>query len=213
MTDGVRITLLSDDPEMKPLPIRAQSMHFTWPEGAGTPQAIVMDGNVEIQHPQASVSAAHAEWDFNKGELVFSGNPVMNNDRVKGLHGEVMILNFEANTFEVRKVTAEEVPIQSTGASGPSSSLLPQRRRCARRWRPYRPHENDAAANKPSPGKQVLAQVDPDLRSVLMNASTEALVAQKAVLIKQLNKVLQSRKSMTPPPGKGLPSPKPRRPS
>lgn len=194
MTDGVRITLVSDDPALQPLPIRANIMRFTWPEGTDTPTAIIMEGNVEVQHPQASVKADRAEWDFEKGELVFTGNPIMNSDTVKGLRGNKMVINFNENYFDVIDMQAESsVPLRRPGTAGVPTETDPSMltQEDVKDWKGLVTIlKAQARAETPSPGRQIAAKLDPDIQGALMNATVDGLVGEKATLLKQLNNVL-----------------------
>lgn len=194
MADGVRITLISDDPALQPLPIRANVMRFNWPEGADTPTAITMEGNVEVQHPQASVKADRAEWDFEKGELVFTGNPIMNSDTVKGLRGNKMVINFKENYFDVMDMQAESVPLRREGGAVATAaadpSLLTQDD--VKDWTGLiTVLKGQAREETPSPGRQIASKLDPDIQRALVNATVDGLVAEKATLLKQLNKVIE----------------------
>ena len=96
MSDGVKITLRSDDPAKKPLPITARQVKFHWPEkGGNQPSRIVLEGKVVVDHPDANVRAEKAEWDFEKGILTFTGGPVMKSPKMPdGIEAEKVVLNF-----------------------------------------------------------------------------------------------------------------------
>ena len=197
MTDGVKIRLLSDDPDKKPLPIKAQTMKFTWKEGQSTPSMIVMDRNVEVNHPDAQITAGHAEWNFDSGEVVFTGDPVVNNDKIKGLRGEKMILNVKTNNFEVTRVRADQVPLQGMeggpGGGKGDASLL--REGDVKDWAALigslRAEANAADA---APGKQIVSQISADNRKLLMSVDTAVLLQRKGDIVKLVNSVLKSPK-------------------
>ncbi len=190
MSGGVDITLLSDDPEKKPLPIRAQTMHFSWEGESETPSRIEMVGNVVVNHPLAQISAERADWDFGKGVLVFTGNPVMNGASMKNARASKFTLNFEEGTWAAEDLQVEEVDTQnSSGAAADPSQL---RESDVSDWPGLiGTLKTQAAADAPSPGKRISALLDENLQAGLTNATTEALVGQKKVLTKQFNKVLQ----------------------
>lgn len=196
MTDGVKIRLLSDDPEKKPLPIKAQTMKFTWKEGQTTPSTIVMDRNVEVNHPDAQITAGHAEWNFESGELVFSGDPVVNNAKIKGLRGEKMMLNVKTNTFEVMRVRADQVPLQGIeggGAGAGDPSLL--REGDVKDWTALIGQlRAEAKAGDATPGKQIVSLISADNRQLLMSVDTAVLLQRKGDMVKLVNSVLKSPK-------------------
>lgn len=194
MTDGVRIRLLSDQPDTKPLPISARSMKFTWSEGKNVPDRILMEGDVQVNHPDASITADRAEWDFNSGALVFSGNPVVNNDRIKGLRGDRMTLNLKTNTFEVSRVRADQVPLQAGdaaagtgggGAGGLSESDITDWNGLIAVLR------EQGGAQTPSPGLRILSLLTQDERSLLMTLDTSVLLKRKGDMLKLINRLLR----------------------
>lgn len=190
MTEGVNITLLAEDGSQPPLPMRSYTMKFTWIEGSDTPSMITMEGSVEVNHPMGSVTAEKAVWDFAKEELVFTGNPVMNSEKVKGLRGSKMTINFRNNTFEVDDMEADKVPLRGMGDAGSDPSLLTSAD--VRNWAGLLDAlKAESKAEGTTPGKQVLGQLDKDVQSALRDMSTETLVKQSENLLKQLNKVLK----------------------
>lgn len=186
MTEGVRITLLSEDPNVEPLPIRARAMFFVWPEDSAQPTAITMKGNVEIQHPEATLTADEAEWDFKKGELVFSGNPVMNSERLKDMHGAEMVIDMEKKTFEVRDVYIKELPIGSPA----DPALLTEED--VTDWAGWlETLKGQASGEIPSPGRQLTAQLDPKLQTAMSSVPTENLVRQRKDVLDYVNAVIK----------------------
>ncbi|MCK5862219.1 MAG: hypothetical protein KAH38_07030, partial [Candidatus Hydrogenedentes bacterium] len=162
MSGGVRIRLDSEDTEVQSLPISANSMRFKWEEGRTTPTTIIMEGSVDVQHPDASITAERAEWNFDTGQLVFSGNPEVNNDRMKGLRGEKMSLNLKTNTFEVTQVRADQVPLQTPNASKSPASKDKINVQDITDWKQLIDAiKAQAQADAPSPGKQILSQMEP----------------------------------------------------
>jgi hypothetical protein len=196
MTDGVKIRLLSDDPDKKPLPIKAQAMKFTWKEGQSTPSTIVMDRNVEVNHADAQITAGHAEWNFDSGEVVFTGDPVVNNDKIKGLRGEKMILNVKTNNFEVTRVRADQVPLQGM-EGGPAGKGDPSllREGDVKDWAALITRlRAEAKTEGATPGKQIVSQISADNQKLLMSVDTAVLLQRKGDIVKLVNSVLKSPK-------------------
>lgn len=193
MTGGVRLKLLSDDPATKPLPVSAGSMKFTWKEGQSTPSTILMEQDVKVDHPQAAISAQRAEWNFETGDLVFSGSPVVNSEQLKGLRGEKMLLNLKNNTFEVLQVRADEVPLKAAegaGGNGPAPSQQLTSREIKDWTALVDAIKQQAAADGPSPGKQVMNQLNAQNQQLLMKMDTAVLVERKEDLLRLINSVL-----------------------
>jgi len=196
MTEGAKIRLLSDDPSKQPLPIKAQTMKFTWKEGQNTPTNIVMDRNVEVNHPDAQITAGHAEWNFDTGDVVFTGDPVVNNDKVKGLRGEKMMLNVKTNSFEVLRVRADKVPLQGIEA-GPGGKSDPSllREGDVKDWAALIGLlRNEAKAGDATPGKQIVSLISADNRQLLMSVDTAVLLQRKGDIVKLVNSVLKNPK-------------------
>lgn len=191
MSGGVRIRLLSDDPALAALPIHANTMRFTWVEGRTTPTTIIMEQNVRVEHPDASITAERAEWNFQTGELVFSGNPVVNSERLEGLRGEKMILNIEHNTFEVTRVRADQVPLQVSDAAAPRTPAEGIRARDITNWgQLIDTIKAQATADAPTPGRQLLAQMSEQNQQLLLTLDTDTLVARTEDMTRLLNSVL-----------------------
>lgn len=193
MSGGVRLKLLSDDPAAKDLPVSAGSMKFTWKEGQTTPSTILMESNVKVDHPQASITAQRAEWNFETGDLVFSGSPVVNSEQLKGLRGDKMLLNLKNNTFEVLQVRADEVPLKATEGAAATSSV-PGQQLTAREIKDWAglidSIKTEAVQDPPSPGKQVLNQLNVQNQQLLMKMDTAVLLERKEDLLRLINSVL-----------------------
>jgi len=196
MTGGVRIRLLSDDPALESLPIEANRMGFTWAEGRTTPSKIIMEGKVKVKHPDAEVTAGRAEWDFESGELLFSGDPVVNSERLKGLRGDRMILNLKTNTFEVSQVRADQVPLHGAGpAASGQGSAEEIRAGDVEDWgRLIEAIKKEAGSDAPSPGRQILSQMSAQNQQLLMQMDTSLLVERKEDILRLMNSILGNPK-------------------
>ena len=191
MTGGVRIRLLSDDPEMKALPIQANTMRFTWTEGRTTPTTIIMEQKVNVKHPDAAITADRAEWDFDTGVLVFSGSPEVNNDRLKGLRGEKMTLNLKTNTFEVSQVRADQVPLQTPEGAGKSAPKDSLRASDITDWKQLLDTiKMQAQTDEPSPGKQILSRMSAQNQQLLLALDTALLLERKEDILKLINDLI-----------------------
>ncbi len=192
MSGGVRIKLLSDDPATAPLPIQADKMLFSWTAGSTTPSTIVMEGSVEVHHPEASVKAKKAEWNFDSGLLVFSGNPEVNGERFKGLRLERMELNMKTSTFEGSRVRADQVPLQrSKSVDGGGTPVLAAGE--IRDWpRLIDAIKAEAQSQAPSPGRQILAQMTPENQQLLVHLDTAILLERKEDMMRLIGAILES---------------------
>ena len=194
LSDGVRITLKSDDPEKKPLPISANKMTFSYAgEGGSTPSRIVLEGSVAIEHPQATVHAEKADWDFEKGTLTFTGNPVINSPQIKEAQAEKVVLNFNEDRVEMYKARAKELPLRGAteGAEQDPSFLSEQD---IADWPAFIAKIKEQAADeKLSPGKRILGLMDEKVRNFLTTVPSETLLQDKSAVLKQINKVMANK--------------------
>lgn len=207
MTDGVRLTLTSKDASLAPLPIRAYTMKFEYAPDGSKPSKIVMEGNVEVQHAMGAITSEKADWDFDKGLLIFSGSPLLNSDKVKNLRGSEIIFNFKTNEFEVKNMSVAEANFDgfggAPGAAGSGDAVLSDA--AISDWVGFlKAIKTQAGADAPSPGKQIVGLLDKPAHSALMNTSAQDLAAKKGDVLKMLNKTLKSAKLYDPAAWKGV---------
>lgn len=187
MSGGVRIVLLSEDPAKGNLPIAANTITFEWAEGGGQPRLIILSGDVRIQHPEADITAGRAEWNFETGELVFTGNPKMNSPRAQNMQGEKMVLNMETGTFAVTGgVRIPEIDLGSMGggAAGGGGGALSDGE--VSDWAGL----VNALKQGGGPAGHITGLIDPENRKMLMDTPTELVVENRSRLLKQLNALL-----------------------
>ena len=199
LTDGVVIELLSDDASQPNLPIRANTITFEWKEGSSMPAKIKMDGNVDIKHPQGQIKAQHADWNLESGDLVFTGNPVMDSDTFKNLAAERIMINMETGAFSLEQTSVDKMPLKGTDGGGASSgggggAPLPGEMTEADVTDfegLINALKSQAKESGDNPGKQVMAQLNATVRGMLESQETSVLVGAKADVIKQLNAVIR----------------------
>jgi len=190
LTNGVAITLTSEDPDLAPLPIRASSMDFSYAEGATSPSVIRMNGNVLIAHPRAEVTANAAVWNMDTGEVVFTGNPAVNRGKPNQMLGSEIRINFKTEDFEITDARVDEYDPRQGDASAPAGLLTDGD---ITDWPGLiNTIKAQDEADTPSPGKRIVALIEPSLRGPLRNTPTDDLLELKDALLKQLNKVIRS---------------------
>lgn len=187
MSGGVRIVLLSDDEAKGNLPIAADKITFAWGEGS-QPKSIILTGNVRIQHPDADVTAEKAEWDFGSGQLVFTGNPVMNSPRAQNMKGDKMTFNMQKGTFAVTGVSISELPLNEMGGLGGAGGGAGLTEGDVSDW----PGLVNALKAGGGPASHITGMIDPENRKRLMETPTDLVVENKGVLIKQINTLMQA---------------------
>ena len=198
LTGGVVIELLSDDAAQPSLPIRANTITFEWTEGSSMPSKIKMDGNVDIKHPQGQIKAQHADWNLESGDLVFTGNPVMDSETFKNLAAERIMINMETGAFSLEQTSVDKMPLKGTDGGGASAGASGAPMPGDLTEADVTDFEGlinaikaEAKAEGDNPGKQIMAQLNPTVRGMLETQETSVLVGAKADVIKQINNVLR----------------------
>ncbi|MBI2425180.1 MAG: hypothetical protein HYV27_20305 [Candidatus Hydrogenedentes bacterium] len=192
ITDGLDIELHSNDPAKPSLPIKANHAKFVYAEGGKSPVRILLEGNVDIKHPTAKVMAQKADWDFESGNLTFTGNPVANTEQIQGLKCEKIVINTKDDTYQIFSGSAENIKLGSPDGGGGSSdpSLLTES--AVTDWKGFLTQlKRESAADQASPGKALVSKLDPKLQGALASMSVDQLLAAKGDILKNLNSVLK----------------------
>jgi hypothetical protein len=194
LTEGAKIVLFSSKDPSKRLPISANEIHFVWPAG-GDPTNMLLTGRVVVDHPQVYVKSEKADWDMVKSILTFTGDPIIKTPQGQEVRGQRVVVNMADNTFQVYGVVIPEMKLGGAGFGGATAadpSLLSEGD--VLDWVGLLNGVRAEAGAPPSPGKQVVAQLDQSSQKMIMSVPVETLVENKAGLIKQINKVLASPK-------------------
>ncbi len=193
LTGGANIVLKASDSSQPDMPIKATSITFTWKAGQTMPAVIKMEGNVDIRHPDAKITAQRADWNLESGDLVFTGSPVMDSPALKGLRASKISINLTTGAYEIEQGEADGVPLQGMGGDGGGGSV------------PGELSDGDVTdwtglidtlksqgkADGENPGKQILQQLDDKTRGLLETIDTAALVSNKGDLLKKINGVVR----------------------
>lgn len=213
MKDGVRITLLSNDPAKKPVPIVANEVHFTYAgKDAKQPSRIELEGKVVIEHPEATVRAEKADWDFDKGLLTFTGSPTIDSPQIQGLRGDKVVLNFKEDRFEVFGGKIKNYPLSGMGgapgepAAGPAPAPAPQVLvDSVKDWPGFVAKlKEQAQGENPSPGKRLFALLDGKTQKALIAIPAEPSSQDKDLVVAFLNRILSNPKFYVEPMWKGV---------
>ena len=192
-SEGVDITLLSEDPAKKPLPISADRMTFTWPEGKARPSRIELEGKVIIEHPQAAVRAEAADWDFEKGLLVFTGDPILRGEDGQQIQAEKVVLNFREDRLTMYGARADKLYIgAASGAAAKSRAALLDAGDILD-WPGFlNTIKAQGAAAEASPGKQIATLLDAEARGFITTLPPATLLEHTDKLLQQINRVMTS---------------------
>jgi hypothetical protein len=192
LTGGAHIVLKASDGSKPDMPIKANAITFTWKEGQSTPALIKMEGNVDIRHPEAKITAQRADWNLESGDLVFTGSPVMDSPQLKGLRAQKISINLNTGAFELVQGEADEAPIESMGDEGGAPIPGELAESDITDWAGLiNTIKAQGQADGPNPGKQILAQLDDQTRGFLQSVDTPMLVERKGDILKKLNGVIR----------------------
>ncbi len=212
-TDGVDVVLQPDDPEMKPLRLRAREFHFTYAsEGAVRVLALItMLGEVVINYPEiGEMSAGRAEWDQRTGLIALTEHPqaLLKSAGGAPIKGEKIVLNPDEGLFRVVKLTDSEIDLSAMRAASkkeidPSLLAVADVRDFTGLVAKV---QADAAAEKPSPGKRLVSLLADDARTFFlsMTAQQAADPGLQARIAKEFNRVLVRRDFYTAESWQGI---------
>jgi len=190
LTGGAKVRLYADDPDKEPLPISAGTMTFSYPEDGGTqPSAILLERNVVVTHPEGTVRAQKADWDLEKGLLVFTGDPVMSTAVANEIRGEKVTIDFNEDRVLVDRIKIREMRL----GEARDPSLLSDTD--VRDWPKFlEVLQTQRDADGPSPGKRVISLLDAEAQGQIAAATAVQLLANRKGVLKQLNRVLENPK-------------------
>ncbi len=192
---GAHIVLKASDGTKPEMPIKASTITFTWKDGQTTPAVIKMEGNVDIRHPDAKITAQRADWNLETGDLVFTGNPVMDSPALKGLRAKKISINLNTGAYELEQGEVDEAPLESMDSGSSSSGpALPGELAEAdvTDWAGLiNTIKAQGQAEGDNPGKQILKQLDEKTRGFLQSVDTPVLVNNKGDILKQINGVIR----------------------
>lgn len=201
MQGPVELELIPADPSSPPMLVKADEIGFEYAGGSQEPDAILLNGHVRVSHPQVDITADKGRWNRRSGDLLFHGRPVV----MKRKEGGELTAPTVTYNMETEQMSAEggfqiqRMPLAGMGGAGGEK----------KEQNPYLLSAKDvkdwpallggvkrqAAADGPSPGKQVLAQFDPKLRQQFANVVDDKApnAPTQAELVKALNYALSQR--------------------
>lgn len=99
ISKGVDMTLVADRADGN-IEVQSTTVEFFYEnKEKRAPSRIVFAGNVTFKHSQGIVHADKAEVDFEAGEAVFTGNPTVDNDQIRGVEAEYIMLDLNTQNF------------------------------------------------------------------------------------------------------------------
>lgn len=212
MSGGVRIILTPSDPATPPAPIQAEKVSASYKEGSKTPSHLLLEGKVFIDHPQGTVHAQKADWDFDKNVLTFTGSPTMDSPAAQGVEAERIVFSFASNSLvlegraRMKNVQLSAAAAASSGATTPPPASAPLLQAGdIKDWPAFiaklKQQASDSAA---SPGRQIASLLDAKVQRAIASATPEQVTEQKDSVLKQLNKAISSPKLYSETAWKGI---------
>jgi lipopolysaccharide export system protein LptA len=192
LTGNAHIVLKTEDGSKPDLPIKANTITFTWKEGQSVPSTIKMVGNVDIKHPDAKVKSERADWNLDSGDLEFTGDPVMDSVAFSGLRASKISINLNTGAYSIDQGAAENVALmnEESGGGAPIPGELAESD--ITDWAGLiNAIKAQGKAEGDNPGKQVLKQLDEKTRGFLQSVDTPTLLSNKGDILKKLNGVLR----------------------
>ena len=106
---GVHLTLVAEKAENS-LDIVAQSVDFRYEsEESKKASSIVFAGAVQFTHPKGTIRAEKATIYVEKKEVLFTGNPIADMDRARGIEAESIRMNLDTGIVDLHNFSAREI--------------------------------------------------------------------------------------------------------
>lgn len=199
---GAELELIPADPASPPMRVKGDDITFQYAEGSQEPEVLVLTGNVNVTHPQGNIIAAKGEWNRRTGDLVFQGSPATLKRKDGGdLSAPKITFNMETGQMSAEggfQIT--NMPLSSmSGAPGAGKAEQGGALLTAKDVTDWPALiggvKRQAAADAPSPGKQIMAQFDPALRKQFNNVVDDKApnASTQSELVKALNRALKAK--------------------
>ncbi|MDX9974740.1 MAG: hypothetical protein RBU21_17270 [FCB group bacterium] len=196
------LELIPSDPSSPPMVVKGNEITFRYAEGNSEPEVLVLVGNVSVSHPRGNILADNGEWNRRTGNLVFEGKPATLKLKEGGdLIAQKITFNMDTGQmsaeggFQLRKVPLSGMS-GTPGASSKEQSAYLLTAKDVTDWPTLIGGvKKQAAADGPSPGKQIMAQFDPALRKQFSNVVDDKApnASTQSELVKALNKALKAK--------------------
>jgi lipopolysaccharide export system protein LptA len=194
LTGGVRIRLKSSDPAAPELPIQAGTMAFAYAEGGGQPSKIVMNGDVLVKHPQATVRAGHADYNLDNETVVFTENPVVVLEGGGEVKGKKITIDMKEGTTNIEGMSASELDLNAMTAPGGGAANDPNHIGAGLigDWNAFAAVlKKEAGESGPNPTRRILTHAGSKNQiATLAGASVELIVQNRNMVLDGFNKAI-----------------------
>jgi len=198
ITGGVSITLRAEDASVKPLNLASAEaeLEYSDPETL-RPDVIVLKGSssrqVVVEHPQGTITADRADCNFRTKKIVFTGNVSAKMEKMPPMKTDRIEFDMDSGAWSAEgSVTVQGISLGGASRADGGAAMWLLREADVRSWEGLiEKLKSQGAADAPSPGKRILALLDPEARKTLETVDTSTLLQNKADLLKAVNGVLK----------------------
>jgi lipopolysaccharide export system protein LptA len=183
--------ILIADNKADNLPIKANRVTLQYADEETTvPSRILLEGNVEIDHPEGRITAANVDMNFETEQATFTGNPVIYNPKFPdGFFGDEITLDLKEQKVRVKGARAPKVILS---AADPADRLELQDTDVSD-WTAFLASlKAQIAADAPSPGKHIGSLLEPVVRGAVLSNDVATLLEQQNSIRKLLNGLLEN---------------------
>lgn len=173
------------------LPIKANRVTLNYADEESTvPSRILLEGNVEIDHREGTITSAKVDMNFETEQAVFTGDPAIYNAKFpEGFFGDVITLDLKEEKVRVKGAKAPKVILS---AADPAERLELVDADVSD-WSAFLTElKAQIAGDVLTPGKHIGSLLEPVVRGAVLNNDVPTLLEQKTSIIRLLNGLLEN---------------------
>ena len=197
MQGGVELTLFPQNPEAKPLNIKANEIIFAWDTATQSgPQKVDLKGDVQVDGDIGTIASQTAILDIPSDRLEFTERVTVDSEQFSGLTATQLIYNLANGDIEMSNVTADRVPIEGMSPAREAPDPMMLTVADVKDWAGIiSAIKAEVAADAPSPGKRLISMLPEEARAQFNALAPDAQLTDgmKSDFVGQLNRVLQMR--------------------
>lgn len=197
ISGGFAMIFIAENPEDN-VRVVGQQAEIAWPEaaaadGGSTPDRILIEGDVVVEHPMMTIASDLADWNFATSVIVFTGNVEVDSaDFIQDHAVDRCELNLETMEYTTQGGRGGRFALR--GAQREDLEVLKFAAEDILDWTALiSAIKTQGTAETASPGKRILEFLPEGVRNGLLNTSVDTLVqeANRPMILGQLNDVLE----------------------
>lgn len=197
MQGGVELTLFPQNPEARPLNIKANEIVFAWDTATQSgPQKVDLKGDVQVDGDIGTVASQTAVLDIPGDRLEFTERVTVDSEQFSGVTATQLIYNLANGDIEMSNMTVDRVPIEDMAPAREAPDPMLLTVADIRDWTGIMSAiKAEVAAEAPSPGKRLISLLPEEARAQFHALAPDAQLTDgmKRDFVGQLNRVLQMR--------------------